>query len=207
MPDPDADPLAFLAAQGTDAEHRQRPDQHLLQITDVGANVPPVRPQVEHRVSHELTRTVVRGASAPVALGDGDSALLEPVRRRQDVAPVAVPAHRVGRRMLEQEQRVRGIGVGVKDGLPDPVLQLDTGFVTHPAQIGRADRRLHLSSSVRLHLAHVHNTTPCTWPPAPATTRRYSHARYTIRGLIQEAWLCSRGARKQLQSDCCRPAR
>jgi len=89
------------------AELRQCIDNHLLEPAHVGDHVPPPLAEVEDRVAHQLSGTVIGDVAAAVRLEKLDAGPLEHLRTRQQVlpAPVAAQGDHVG--MLEQQKLIR----------------------------------------------------------------------------------------------------
>src|SRR5712691_104061 len=84
-------------------------DHHFLDIAHVTMDVLPIGPQVDDRITDDLSGAVIGHVAAPTGLVDLDPELGEPGRRGNDVRArvVSLDAERDHRGMLEQQQDVR----------------------------------------------------------------------------------------------------
>ena len=79
----------------------------LLEKPDEPRDAEAARREVHDRIQDELTRGMVRRASAALGRMTGEAARAEILRRRQDVGHLGAPPERDGGRMLEREADVR----------------------------------------------------------------------------------------------------
>ena len=128
-PHPDADVLLAVAHPAFDAVAGQRPDQRLLEVAHVAADVAAVGAEVEDRIADQLAGAVVGHLAAAVALGDLDPPRRQRRRRGDHVAGRGVPPQGVDVGMLEQEQVLR----------PRPPLDAVAGGELHRQGLGVGD--------------------------------------------------------------------
>jgi len=116
--DPDANRRELLtpdpyAGESLDAVSRDpvvgsRPDQDFLEIADILVNVAAIRLQVDNRVAHDLSGTVIGNVAAAPGLVHFDAAGGKRFRGRQDVrAPaVSADAEREDVRMFDENELI-----------------------------------------------------------------------------------------------------
>ena len=85
-----------------------RPNQHFFEIADVPMHIAPIGTQVENRIAHHLSRSVVGDVSAAPGLVNLDAAGCQDVGAGPDVRSPAVALHaeRQHMRMLDEQQDV-----------------------------------------------------------------------------------------------------
>src|SRR5439155_22855056 len=93
-------------ALGTDADIRERQDQHPLQIAQVAVGVTARRFQLDDGISDELARTMVGDVSPAPGLADGVPLPFELLPSNQEVALARCPAESDDRIVLEQDEGV-----------------------------------------------------------------------------------------------------
>jgi hypothetical protein len=92
--------------RGWNSEYRQRVNQRLFDAAKVRMYVAPPFSQIEYRIAHDLTRTMIRHIAPTVSLVVLDAAALEDLFRGQQMLGLSIPAHRNHMRVLDEQQRV-----------------------------------------------------------------------------------------------------
>jgi hypothetical protein len=98
--------LLSVATQTPVSKIRASPDHHFFQHAHVPNHVPAYCAEVQHRISHNLPRPVVRNIPAAIGGVKLHALLLQNSVRRQQMLAAAVAAERNHVRMLAEEQYV-----------------------------------------------------------------------------------------------------
>ena len=121
-------------ASGAHAEVAGGANHHILQVAYIFVHVAAIGPQIENGITDELAGTVIRDVAAAPRFMDLDAALVEDVRRGEQVRFRCVQFHaeRDDVRMFQQQEKI-GHGAGAPL-LDQRALQLHGVRVWHHAE-------------------------------------------------------------------------